>query len=130
MLVLSGDRLDFEETSALLGVQPDMVRRKGEPFGSRNTPSVETFWEKSLDVTGDNIEPPLLKVIETVWPRRRELAALRTKKGISVTMVLWIDALESWPVMILGANTVARLAALDASLDMDLADYRAPDLDA
>ena len=66
MLVLSGDRLDFEETSALLGVQPDMVRRKGEPFGSRNTPSVETFWEKSLDVTGDNIEPPLLKVIETV----------------------------------------------------------------
>lgn len=144
---LTGERLDPEYLTALTGLQPERAYRRGDlkirpSTGHLYRPYPTGLWlistDEAVDPAGSTLEEHLLWLLDALEPHTEALRAHIGQRGLQADFFCgyWQrDWNSEWS---LAAGTLARMAALGASLsydayidvDVDGADAEAEDMPA
>lgn len=110
-----------EDITALLGVEPSRVVRKGEPRGRRVWPYNGWIWEASADKSVC-FEDQCTAVLDLLEARREAIKSFshRCTGEISCMLRLYVDNGQSTPSVNLDARYHALAHELNLSFDLDL----------
>lgn len=105
---------DPDEFSAMMGTAPDDTWRAGEGIGSARTPQPEAGWRIRSRLPSDaDVEA------HARWLLDRLPAGLPAN-GPYLQLSFAIDVYGEQPALSFSPETIARLAALGAAIDVDL----------
>jgi hypothetical protein len=129
----AGDDFDPDDLTALLGVGPSLVWRRGEALRSgRHHLSTIWWWETAYQVGRDS-EAMVLQVLDVFEPLVKRLDEAKARWGVALELGLVVtmyvatqvadgvpEVVAATPAMALSAETLGRLAGMGVSFDADL----------
>jgi hypothetical protein len=119
---LLGDNLHHAEVTRLTGIAPDTALEKGEPFGSLRRPVRTGIWglESEGAVESSRLEPHIAYLLDRLGPVAGPLHEIRQRTHARADLFcMWgADGRGGGPS--LSASSLARAAALDAALGLDI----------
>jgi Domain of unknown function (DUF4279) len=117
-LRVAGDALDPDEVSRVLGIQPSLTRRKGEPHGRSGAINSTGVWILSSEgaVQSKRLEVHLRYLLERIEGRAPDLQRYVRQRGLELDVpCFWMSATgQGGPV--LSADLLRDLGALGVSL--------------
>lgn len=125
-LVVSGEELNLDEASAMLGLQPTRTVRKGDPRPGPLPPWPESSWVFKVQRSSFDLDEVLGELLEIAWGRREIIRALTGHPGIEASFGASITIYENRPLYVLSPLTLKRLAYFDAEFGLDIYDYSPP----
>ena len=115
---------DFDPTavSVAVGLEPDRTWRAGDarvPHSPLTHTSAGWCIEERPE-TGWELEPVVSRLLDRLAPFRAEIQAVRERLALRAQLACVVYADDRVPALGLGSQCVARLAELEASLDIDV----------
>jgi hypothetical protein len=119
-LRLTGPALDEASIEALLGVSGTAKWKKGEPVQGTKVLRREDGWEYRKPLrTGYAIEEMIVELQQVVGKRSADLRRLCEERNLRLEVVCVVEMYDETAGLVLGADVVAWLAELRASLEID-----------
>lgn len=119
-LVIWGDRCDPEQITRKTGLNPTETWRVGDVRHAR-TGRVHADAGWRIDAEGElgvDVGTYIEHLLDRVWPVREDFQALAATCNVQFSVVL--HCRDETPAVHLAGDTVRRMAALGAALDIDL----------
>lgn len=112
---LWGD-LDVDTITALLGIEPSWVLRKGECLDDMPPPAKSSTWDLHCPPeTGDSMEEQIRTLLDLLWPKREQLKPLTLKFHADVNVAQSCE--EGTSLLSLDCNALKKLAELNLNLN-------------
>jgi hypothetical protein len=109
---------DPDEVSSMMGTLPDDTWRVGEAIGSARTPQPEAGWRMRSRLPPDaDVEEHARGLLDRL---PSGLPADGPASGLHLELSFAIDVYDQQPALWFSPETVARIAALGAAIDIDL----------
>lgn len=125
ILWLGGEKLDPDEFTLLVELQPTWSGNKGElssnPMAAKRGVRVqETFWRIEIEQETYSMDEGIQEVLNRMWPRREKVRAYRVIRPnirMGVTSVIHIN--QDRPVYDISLDSITKLAELGCSFMID-----------
>lgn len=109
---------DPDEVSAMMGTAPDDTWRAGEGIGNARTPQPEAGWRiRSRLPSGADVDEHARWLLDRL---PSGLPADGPAAGLYLQLSYAIDVYDERPALSFSPETIARVAGLGASIDVDL----------
>jgi hypothetical protein len=109
---------DPDQISVMMGTAPDDAWRAGEGIGPARTPQPEAGWRIRSRLPSDaDVEEHARGLLDRLPSR---LPADERSSGLYLQLSCAVDVYDERPALSFSPETIARIAALGAAIDVDL----------
>lgn len=116
---ITGDELDPDEFTCLVGIQPYRTGKKGElsshpAAAKQGVKDRETFWCIEVEHQSYSMDESIQVLLAQVWPHRDKIKEyIKTRPTVAVGMNTTIHMDEDRPVYEISLDSIKKLAELE-----------------
>jgi hypothetical protein len=119
-LELRSDRVDPDQITEALGLQPSQTWRRGDAWGRRTHPRPENGWVLATPYRATwDVDEPLRQLLEWIEPSRASLAELTDGGSVEGRLSIVGYQRDRGPSIYLDSETVRAIAQLGIDLNVD-----------